>query len=86
MGRVRTIIAGSYAALLLAIVTLGLVVLKQRREAKRFHLPEIPQGMRRQIADVASWAAGAAGDVSSFATHTATEAKSTAKKATKALR
>ena len=86
MGRVRTIIAGSYAALVLAIVTLGLVVLKQRREAKRFHLPEIPQGMRRQIADVASWAAGAAGGVNSFATHTATEAKSTAKRATKVLR
>ena len=86
MGRVRTIIAGSYAALVLAVVTLGLVVWKQRRQAKRFHLPHIPKGLRKQAADVASMATGAAADVTSLAAHTATGAKSMTKKARKALR
>ena len=86
MGRAKTIIAGSYAALLVVIAALGVVVWRQRRRARCIPIPEVPEGVRKQIFGVAARAADAADEVTSLASRATAGAKSVAEKATKILR
>jgi hypothetical protein len=85
--RAKTIawIAGSYLVLLIAIFTLGMVVYRQRRRTPCLPLPEVPSGVRQQVADIASRATDVSSEVGAFAARAAAEAKTIAERAAKIL-
>jgi hypothetical protein len=84
MDRTKTSLAGGYGALLAVIAGLSWA-LHRERSRRCLELPEVPEKLRREAAELASKAAAVAAEVNAFATHAAEEAKALTQKAAKAV-
>lgn len=85
MKRMLIFIAASYAVLLAVIA--GLSIALQRERARRcLSIPEVPEQVRKKMADLASLAADTAADIDSYASRRIKDARALAERAAHALR
>ena len=85
MKRLLISIAASYVVLLGVIAGLS-IALHRERTRRCLTIPEVPEQVRRKMADLAELAADTAADINSFASQRMQDAKSMAEKAAHALR
>ncbi len=85
MKRMWILMAAPFVALLAVIAGLS-IALRKERQRKRIPIPEVPQQVRRKMADLASLASDTATEIDSLATRGIKGARSMADRAAHVLR
>lgn len=84
MKRMLIYIAASYAALLGVIAALSVALHRER--SRCLPMPQVPDQVRRKMADLAEMAADTAADIESYAANRLEDARAVAERAAHAIR